>query len=120
MKINFSLILLLAILMFACNKEDDSPNVNPSDKLALDSLIATKKHIVIWEQITVKAFARGENLKFEWYTNHGSMVALDSVAVLYWACPSCEGLNIIECTVSNDYGSLSDTVMIQVDPENGL
>lgn len=119
MKFYFPLVLALVILMFACNKEDDTPDINPTDKLALDSLVATKKHIVIWEQITVKAYARGENLKYEWYTNHGSMVALDSVTVLYWACPSCEGLNIIECTVSNDYGSISDTVMIQVGPENG-
>ena len=120
MKIYCTMMILLVILMFACNKEDDNPDVNPSDKLALDSLVATKKHIVTWEEITVKAYAHGENIKFEWYTNHGSMVALDSVTVLYWACPSCEGLNIIECTVSNEYGSISDTVMIQVDPDHGL
>jgi len=120
MKTGFSFILLLVILIFACTKEDDKPDVNPTDNLSLHSLVATKKHIVTWEEITVKAYARGENLKFEWYTNHGSMVAVDSVTVLYWACPSCEGLNIIECTVSNDYGSISDTVMIQVDPDHGL
>ena len=120
MKIYFTMMLLLVILMFACNKEDDKPDVNPTDKLALDSLVATKKHIVTWEEITVKAYARGESLKFEWYTNHGSMVALDSVTVLYWACPTCEGLNVIECTVSNEFGSISDTVMIQVDPDHGI
>jgi hypothetical protein len=120
MKIHFTLVILLVILLIACNKKDENPNVNPSEKLALDSLVATKQHIVVWEEINVRSYARGENLKFEWYTNHGSMVALDSVTVLYWACPSCEGLNVIECTVSNEYGSISDTVMIQVDPENGL
>ena len=120
MKRNFSLIVLLAILMIACNKKDDNQDVNPSDRLALDSLVATKKHIVTWEEINVRAYARGENIKFEWYTNHGSMIATDSATVLYWACPSCEGLNIIECTVSNEYGSISDTVMIQVDPDHGL
>lgn len=118
MKYHFPLVLLIGILMFACNKEDDKPDANPTDKLALDSLVATKKHIVTWEQITVKAYARGENLNFKWYTNHGSMVTLDSVTLLYWACPSCEGLNVIECTVSNEYGSVSDTVMIQVDPDH--
>jgi hypothetical protein len=120
MKTNFSILFIMAILMFGCNKQEGNPDVAPSDNLALDSLVATKKHIVTWEEITVKAYARGENLKIEWYTNHGSMVALDSVTVIYWACPSCEGLNIIECTVSNDYGSISDTVMIQVDPDHGL
>ncbi|MBP6871467.1 MAG: hypothetical protein KBC43_05625 [Bacteroidales bacterium] len=118
MKIAFPFILTLALLMAGCNKEKDNPDADPSDKLALDSLVATKKHIVTWEEITVKAYARGQNLKFEWYTNHGSMVALDSVTVLYWACPTCEGLNVIECTVSNEFGSISDTVMIQVDPDH--
>jgi hypothetical protein len=117
MNISSSLILLPAlIILFACNKPGDNPDVNPSDKLALDSLVATRKHIVIWEEINVTAYARGENLKIEWYTNHGSMVAFDSVSVLYWGCPSCEGLNIIECTISNDFGSISDTIMVQVDP----
>ena len=120
MKVKFSLILWIVLIMSGCHKPEEKPNVNPSENLALDSLVATKQHIVVWEEINVKAYARGENLKFEWYTNHGSMVALDSGTVLYWACPSCEGLNIIECTVSNEYGSISDTVMIQVDPDHGL
>jgi len=121
MKISFFKLLLPAVLiLFACNKPGDNPDANPTDKLALDSLVATSKHIVTWQEIAIKAYARGENLKVEWYTNHGSMLFSDSVTVIYWACPSCEGLNIIECTVSNEYGSISDTVMIQVDPGNGF
>lgn len=118
MKSTYILFILLVFLVFSCNKEDEGPQIDPSDKLALDSLVASKKHIVTWEEITVKAYARGANLKYEWYTNHGSMVALDSVTVLYWACPTCEGLNVIECTVSNEFGSISDTLMIQVDPDH--
>jgi hypothetical protein len=118
--ITFGFMAIILLFFLGCNKQDEKPDISPSDKLALDSLVATKQHIVIWEQINVKAYARGENLKFEWYTNHGSMVALDSVTVLYWACPSCEGLNIIECKVSNEYGSISDTVMIRVDPYEGI
>lgn len=120
MKVYFTFFSLLAILIFSCNKENDHPDANPTENLALDSLIASKKHIVVWEQISVKAYARGQHLKYEWYTNHGTMMALDSASILYWACPSCEGLNTIECTVSNEYGSISDTVMIQVDFEHGL
>lgn len=112
------MLLLLGMLMFSCNKEDEKPVVSPSDKLALDSLVATKKHIITWEEIHVKAYARGENLKYEWYTNHGSMLPVDSITIVYWACPTCEGLNVIECTVSNEYGSISDTIMIQVDPDH--
>jgi hypothetical protein len=120
MKFYLPLIMFLYLFMSGCTKDSDKPDADPSDKLALDSLVATKKHIVTWEEITVKAYTRGENLKFSWYTNHGSMVALDSATVLYWACPSCEGLNIIECKISNEFGSVSDTIMIQVDPKHGL
>lgn len=113
-------IISILVLAMGCQKEKNGPKADPSDNLALDSIVATKKHIITWEQINVRAYARGENLKFEWYTNHGSMINIDSVTVLYWACPSCEGLNIIECTVSNEFGSISDTVIIQVDPDHGL
>jgi DNA-binding transcriptional ArsR family regulator len=63
MKVFLTFIPLLAILMFSCNKKRDTSDINPSEDLALDSLVASKKHLVVWEQISVKAYARGQNLK---------------------------------------------------------
>ncbi len=118
-----SLFLLLMAAGFlwlaSCDQnEEEMPEPEPTINLALDSITTPKKHIVMFEEILVTAHARGENLQYFWETNHGSMLGKDSVTVRYWGCPSCIGLNTIQCTVSNEFGSISDTIMVQVDPWN--
>lgn len=107
-------ILLLAIFIFSCKKDSNNPNVQASDNLAIDSLVATKANIKIYEQTFITAYTRGKNLKFHWSANHGTIETTDSSTVMYWACPSCLGLNTIECKVSNEFGTVSDTIMINV------
>ncbi|PLW93027.1 MAG: hypothetical protein C0592_07715 [Marinilabiliales bacterium] len=107
------LIFAIGIGLTAC-KKDPVVEPDPSDKLALDSLVTEKQEIVVWEKIYIDAYTRGENISFLWSTNHGTLVGSDSSSVQYYACPTCLGLNTIECTVSNDYGSISDTIMIRV------
>lgn len=104
------------LLSQSCDKQKEEPPVVPSVNLALDSITATKKHIVVWEEIIVRVYARGENLDYKWETSSGSMLPIDSVTVRYWGCPSCVGKNIIQCSVSNTFGSVSDTIVVQVDP----
>jgi len=112
-----SVIVILSMLTTSCKKkEEDAPEPEPSVNLALDSLVATKKNIVTWEEIYITAYARGNNLTYKWSANHGSMIGKDSVTVLYYACDSCVGLNTIECKVTNEYGTVSDTIMIRVNP----
>ena len=114
------LLIASALLLNSCDQDDEAPEPEPepSINLALDSITTPKKHIVMFEEILVTAHARGENLQYFWETNHGSMLGKDSVTVTYWGCPSCIGLNTIQCTVTNEYGSVSDTIMVQVDPWN--
>jgi hypothetical protein len=111
----FILFIAMMIALFACEKEEQKTHVDPTVNLALDSITTSKKHIIVWEEILVTAHARGENLTYQWRTNHGSMIGKDSVTVRYWGCPSCVGLNTIECTVTNSFGTVSDTIMVQVD-----
>lgn len=114
--VSILLIAFLTLIFVSCKKEKDTTQPDPSDNLAIDSLVATKKVIVTWEEIYITAYTRGENLSFNWSANHGSMMAQDSVTVHYWACSTCTGLNTIECKVSNEYGTVSDTIMIRVNP----
>lgn len=107
-------VITLVISLAACKKEEQKPNVQPSANLSLDSITTTKKHIAVWEEILITAHAKGENLKYQWRTNHGSMLGRDSATVKYWGCNTCVGLNTVECTVTNSFGSVSDTIMIQV------
>lgn len=110
----FTMFLLLSFFVISCKKEEVKDEVKPSEKLAIDSLVATKSEIIIWEEIFITAYTKGENLTFNWSTNHGSMLGVDSSTVKYWACPSCSGLNSIRCEVSNEYGMVSDTIMVNV------
>ena len=104
---------IVGILMGSCNK-DEVARVDPSNNLAIDSLRATKTTVRIWEKTYITAYTRGKNLKFHWKANHGSMEGKDSITVTYWSCPTCVGLNTVECTLTNEFGSVSDTIKIQV------
>jgi hypothetical protein len=107
-------IFIFSVPLSSCKKEKDPPPPDPSDNLAIDSIVATKKTVITWEETFITVYARGKNLQYKWTANHGSMIGTDSATVDYYACESCLGYNTIECKVSNEYGTVSDTVMIQV------
>lgn len=116
---SFVVLHLLSVFIFSvslssCKKEKDPPAPDPSNNLAIDSIVATKKTVITWEETFITVYARGKNLQYKWTANHGSMIGTDSATVDYYACESCLGYNTIECKVSNEYGTVSDTVMIQV------
>ena len=116
----YFIIMVIIPIFMACNKDTTTDEVEPTENLVIDSLVITKTNIVIWEEIYVTVYARGESLSFQWSTNHGSMLGKDSVSVKYWACPSCIGLNTIKCEVSNEYGTVSDTIMVNVSLEKSV
>ncbi len=113
---NTKLIFILAILLVvACDDELAEINEN-CPLLAIDSLVADKTEVIIWEEVFITAYTQGENLRFAWSTNHGSMAGVDSSTVKYWGCPSCDGINTVLCQVSNEHGTVQDTIVITVHP----
>ena len=109
-------IVFIFINSFAisCKKEKKIEIVEPTVNLTIDSIVATKTNIVVWEKIKITAYTKGQNLKYLWQADHGSMVGKDSSTVTYWGCYSCTGANTVKCTVSDDYGSVMDTIKITV------
>ena len=110
-------IIFFSFTFYSCKKDKKESDVSPSENLAIDSLVATKTNIITWEEIFITAYTRGNNIELKWSANHGSMLGTDASTVKYWACPSCTGLNTIECKASNEYGSISKTITINVSPE---
>lgn len=110
------LLFLVIILAIGCKKEEVE-EAEPSVNLRIDSIVATAYDVVVYEEVFVTIYATGENLEYLWSTNHGSMYHQDSSTVMYWGCYSCAGLNTIKCEVSNEYGTVSDTIMINVNLE---
>jgi 3D (Asp-Asp-Asp) domain-containing protein len=113
----WSLLILLLFYSTSC-RDENLQFMEEGDNLAIDSLVATTTVAEIWEEVYITAYTRGENLNFQWMTNHGTMIGTDSQTVKYWACPSCTGINTVVCIASNDYGSVSDTILIRVLPSN--
>lgn len=113
-KIVLATIILTSIILFTNCKKEEPNYIEKSANLSIDSITTPKKTIKVWEQIYVTAHTRGQNLKFQWNTNHGSMYSTDSATVIYYACPTCLGTNIIECQVTNSYGTVKDTIMVHV------
>lgn len=107
---------VLLCIMISCGKKNDIVLVDPSDNLRIDSIVASKKTLIVWEESYITAYAIGDSLTYKWKTNHGSMLSVDSKTVKYWGCPSCIGHNVVECFISNRYGTVSDTIMINVKP----
>ena len=109
-------IVFFAITFLSCKKKQENIEPDPSDNLAIDSIVATKTNIITWEEIFITSYTRGKNITLKWSANHGSMLSTDSSTVKYWACPSCIGQNTIECKASNEYGSISKTITININP----
>lgn len=101
------------MIIVSCKKDETILEPDPSDLLALDSIVADTQVLVVWQKTYIHAYTRGENISFQWSTNHGSLIGKDSSSVQYYGCPTCVGLNTVECTISNEYGTISDTIMIR-------
>ena len=110
----FILGLLVFILAGACNKHDDLVPDQTSNTIFIDSIVPTKRNLVVWEECDVTVYARGANLTYKWEADHGSMIGTGLTTATYWACPSCLGTNTIKCTVTDANGSISDTLMLHI------
>lgn len=109
-----TMCFIAAILISACKKHDDIVPENTTDAIKIDSLIPSKRNLIVWEECYITVYAKGVDLKYKWEADHGSILGKDSTTVTYWACPSCLGTNTIKCVVSNESGSVSDTVMVHI------
>jgi hypothetical protein len=110
----FTISLLVLILAGACNKHDDLVPDQTSNTIFIDSIIPSKRNLVVWEECIVTVYARGTNLSYKWEADHGSMLGTGLTTATYWACPSCLGTNTIKCTVTDENGSVSDTLMLHI------
>ena len=108
------LVFLGIILLGACNSHDDLVPGQTSTTVTIDSIVPSKRNLVVWEECYVSVYARGTNLSYQWEADHGSMIGTGLTTSTYWACPSCLGNNTIKCTVSDANGSVSDTIMVHI------
>jgi len=105
------LLFILAITgLLACSEKKDS---TPSAEIKITGLTATVNPVKAWDTTVITVEAVGNSLQYGWKVNHGKLKG-SGKTIKYSACESCKGLNTITCTVFNDTGEVSDTIMIRV------
>lgn len=111
-------IVVSAFLFFSCQKEYVDENIDrPTDQIDYISLTVSQDSAKMFEPVIITAIAEGENLKYKWQKNKGSLVLESENVAKFWGCTTCLNWITISCTVSNEYGSETKEVKVFVKPE---
>ncbi|MCX6145922.1 MAG: hypothetical protein NTW25_01540 [Candidatus Kapabacteria bacterium] len=120
--LNFMFALSLFILLNSCSKTNDN-TIKPSTettKPEILSLISKKSQIFgISDATDIVCNAKGGNLIYKWEVDLGDIIpqGSDHSKIKFSGAACCEGDKEITCTVSNDKGSVSKTVIVKIIPE---
>lgn len=111
-------IAVSSIILVSCQKEYFDENLdNPTDKIKYISLTASQDSAKMYEPVIITAVAEGENLKYKWQKNKGSLVLESDNVAKFWGCPTCLNWVTVSCTVSNEYGSETKEIKVFVKRE---
>jgi hypothetical protein len=108
------LTFLLAVTLFACKPaEEIDPN---SEHPTIISLTSEKSEIKIGESTKITCEATGGNLEYEWSVLLGDIIPANESGseVTYSGFECCSGEKTISCTVKNDKGTATDTLVVNI------
>lgn len=120
MKILINKLLVLALLIAFAGCSSDENTVDNSNTVEPKIIsISTDKTEVLFggtDEATLTCLAEGGNLKYVWQVDLGDIIPLnnDKSKVKFKASACCVGNKTIKCTVSNDKGSISQTIVIKI------
>ncbi len=101
------------IYLISCNKDTEDIDTNTTDKIKIDSLTANYNLVRAWDTTTIVCYASGQSLVYSWECDHGNFNGQGD-KIRYAAGECCVGTNTITCTVSNEYGKVSESIQIIV------
>lgn len=106
------IILLISHFFVACQKNNIN-DIDTTDKISIDSLIASFYTVKAWDTTTITCFAGGDSITYGWECDHGNFNG-SGHQIRYAAGQCCIGINTITCTVSNNSGKVSEEIKIEV------
>ena len=113
-----SVLSLLIVLFIGCSKNNTTDPGTNTTKPTITSLVADKNKILYGaqDQAFITCSATGGNLKYTWEVDLGDIVPQNSdhSKISYTGAACCVGEKTIKCTVSNDKGSDSKTIVITI------
>ncbi len=111
------LILALILIVFSSCKKDKNPEVGTSAPV-IENLFADKIEIQTGggDPAIITCIASGGGLEYLWEVDLGDIFPLNSEGsqVRFTGSPCCIGEKILTCTVSNDKGSATKTIAINI------
>ena len=112
MKARIYSIILIAITLMACQKENGIGD--PSDELIFESLTASEDTLLPGETSVITAVATGYDLSYHWSASKGDLLGSGS-QVTYLPSPCHVGTNSVDCMIidGNDH-SETKTISIVV------
>jgi len=120
MKITFFLLVAVIALMgiIAC-KKSGTPNPDANTTYPnFVSLTADKDSIKVGgtEPAILTCIAQGGNIRYVWEVDLGDIFPLneEGSVVRFTGSECCLGQKYIKCTISNDKGSVMDTVIVTI------
>jgi len=111
-----TILSLFALLVITCKKDDNGPDLPPSnDKLSIDSITTTSNVLKAWiDTAIVRVHISGDVTGIVWEADHGSIFNLNGFSIQYFAGECCVGHNTITCKVYDSTSTVADTIMIRV------
>lgn len=117
----FSSISLFVILtLVSCNKTTPTSSNADTTLPEIVSIVSDKSQIHSIEEFTdITCTAKGGNLSYKWEVDLGDLIPQNTnhSVVRFSGAACCEGEKEIKCTVSNDKGSITKTVIVKIIPE---
>jgi hypothetical protein len=119
MKTIIKLFIPLLLFCFGCTKNNSVSNSNePTTIPQIISLTALKSQILYGgnDPAYITCNAIGGNLKYVWEVDLGDIIPLNSdhSKISFNGAACCVGEKIIKCTVSNDKGSDTKSIIITI------
>ena len=117
MKKMIYLIIPALISLTACQPEYFEMTEDiPTETINFERLEVSKDTAYMFDTIVVKAIASGESLNYKWQKNKGTLVpkADEPNIAYFWGCPTCTGWLTISCTVSNEFGSYTESINVYI------
>ena len=117
-KITYLIAVLLTIGIFAACQKESVPIAIDTTTPQIVSLTTNKADIQFGgsDPAILTCDATGGNLSFKWEVDLGDLFAIkeDNSVVRFTGSPCCVGKKYIKCTVSNDKGSDTKTIIINI------
>ena len=119
MKLNVVLFLLMVTIVSitGCKKKESTPDASTTSPQIV-SLTANKYQIMVGgeDPAILTCEASGGNIQYTWEVDLGDIFPLNEVGsmVRFTGSDCCLGEKKIHCTVTNDKGSVSETIIITI------